>query len=47
MGNENTEENRYCSRCNSKVVKSDLKEYPYQCLKCDEDLYGIETYVQG
>lgn len=35
--------NRYCNKCNSKVIKSELKEYSYQCLECDEDLYEFET----
>lgn len=35
---------KYCNRCHSKVTKSDLEEYAYQCLECDEDLYEIETY---
>lgn len=34
----------YCNRCNAKVEKSDLEEYTYQCLECDEDLYEFETY---
>lgn len=38
-------EERRCNRCNSKVEKSDLKEYSYQCFDCDEDLYTFETYV--
>ena len=37
---------RYCNRCGYPVLKSDLEEYPYQCVHCDEDLYGIETYVK-
>jgi hypothetical protein len=38
-------EKRYCNRCNNEVIKSELEEYPFQCMHCDEDLYGIETYV--
>lgn len=34
-----------CNRCESPVLKSDLPEkYVYQCMSCDEDLYGIETH---
>ena len=36
--------NRYCNKCNSKVDKSELEEYSYQCLECDEDLYEFETH---
>lgn len=38
-------ENRCCNRCDSKVAKSKLQEYAYQCFECDEDLYTIETYI--
>lgn len=34
---------RVCRRCGSKVRKSDLEEYSYQCDECDEDLYEFET----
>lgn len=34
---------RACGRCGGYVLKSDSENYPYQCLKCDEDLYRIET----
>ena len=33
-----------CNRCRSVVLRSDVKGYVYQCMFCDEDLYGIETY---
>lgn len=36
---------RYCSRCGSPILKSDLKGYPYQCVICDEDLFEFETFV--
>ena len=36
---------RQCNRCDSKVEKSDLPEYPYQCNECDEDLYEFETHT--
>ena len=35
---------KVCNRCNSPVIKSDLPEYSYQCLNCDEDLYGFEVH---
>lgn len=34
---------RVCNRCGSLVQRSDIEEYEYQCLTCDEDLYTIET----
>lgn len=37
-----------CNRCGSIVLKSELRhsenKYKYQCMFCDEDLYGIETH---
>lgn len=34
-----------CRRCGSPVYESELKErgYRYQCLECDEDLFGFEV----
>jgi hypothetical protein len=36
---------RHCKRCKAHVLKSELIDYKYQCLYCDEDLYTIETYL--
>ena len=33
-----------CNRCGSPVLRSDLDDYVYQCMSCDEDLYTIETH---
>lgn len=33
-----------CNRCGSPVLKSDLDDYAYQCMNCDEDLYSFETH---
>lgn len=33
-----------CNRCGSIVLKSDLPQYSYQCLNCDEDLFKIEVH---
>ena len=33
-----------CNKCGSPVLKSDLNDYAYQCMNCDEDLYAIETH---
>lgn len=35
-----------CNRCHNAVKKSELPQYHYQCMHCDEDLYGIETYEE-
>lgn len=40
------ERSRYCNKCKSEVTKSDLEEYSYQCMNCDEDLYEFETSLQ-
>lgn len=37
---------RVCSRCGLAVVESDLEQYPYLCLRCDENLHAIETRVE-
>lgn len=36
---------RLCNRCGNHVLKSELEEYTYQCMYCDEDLYSIETHL--
>ena len=35
---------RYCHCCGTEVIKSDLPQYPYLCLECDENMFGIETF---
>ncbi len=42
---ENTD--MICRRCGSPVWKSDLPQYEYQCLKCDEDLFSFEAEEQN
>ena len=47
-GNEkNKKKKKYCPKCGKEVSKEtdkDLKkEYPYACLNCDENFYGIEV----
>lgn len=32
-----------CRRCHHPVLESGSENYPFQCVVCDEDLYGIET----
>jgi hypothetical protein len=34
---------RVCRRCGRYVLTSELDEYKYQCVHCDEDLYEFET----
>lgn len=36
---------RVCLRCGNKVEESELKDYSYQCLECDEDLFEFETEI--
>lgn len=31
-----------CPHCKSKLLKSDLLDYEYLCVKCDENFYSIE-----
>lgn len=35
-----------CPKCNKAIYMrvSDITEYAYQCLKCDEDFYSIECH---
>lgn len=37
------ETNRHCIKCGNKLLVSDLKEYKYLCLECDENFYKFET----
>ena len=32
-----------CFRCGNQLIVSDLKEYKYLCLNCDENFYEFET----
>lgn len=35
-----------CNRCGKVVLKEPyFEEYPYYCPHCDENMYGIETFV--
>ena len=35
--------NKYCLKCGSQLLVSDLKEYKFLCLECDENFYSIEV----
>src|SRR5699024_2787692 len=35
--------NKICRRCNSKLKPSDLEDYEYVCVECDENFYEFET----
>ena len=37
---------RICKKCKSSVFLSDNLRYTFQCLVCDEDLYGFETEIR-
>lgn len=41
---ERIQENKRCNKCGSILLKSDLKDYSYQCMNCDEDLYKFEAH---
>lgn len=38
---------KLCPKCNTPLIKETdkelKKEYPYVCLNCDENFYGIEV----
>ena len=34
--------NKKCFRCGSQLLISDLKQYTYLCLECNENLYKFE-----
>lgn len=34
----------YCPKCYGTLEKSDLKDYDFLCLNCDENFYNIEVY---
>lgn len=36
-------EGKRCSRCGKPVLRSDIEGYSFQCLNCDEDLFGFEV----
>ncbi len=38
---------KYCPRCKHQLLVSDLKDYKYLCLKCDENFYGMEISESG
>lgn len=36
------ENTRICPHCGKTVIKSELPEYVWQCMDCDEDFYDFE-----
>lgn len=37
---------RRCNKCGKVVLKeTNVSNYPYQCMSCDENLYEIETHI--
>jgi len=41
---EENKTNKNCPKCSSKLYEETVKEidYPYVCLKCDENFYNFE-----
>ena len=37
--------NLRCNRCNSPVLLSELEDYLYQCLVCDEGMFSLGQSV--
>ena len=37
----------YCPRCRHQLLVSDLKDYKYLCLNCNENFYGMEISESG
>lgn len=37
------EKGKFCPHCGRALCKSELEDYSYQCLSCDEDFYEFET----
>lgn len=35
--------NKYCPHCGRLLLKSNIKDYSYQCNVCDEDFYKFEV----
>lgn len=35
--------NKKCPKCGDILLKSDLKEYSYLCLECNENFYSMEV----
>lgn len=43
---ENDTMNIRCKRCGCVVLKDpNIEEYPFQCMNCDENMYGVEVYL--
>ena len=43
---ENDTVTRRCNRCGAVVLKeTNIPDYPYQCMACDENMYGFETHI--
>ena len=34
---------KYCPKCKINLIKSDVKEYDFLCVKCDENFYNCEV----
>ena len=41
-----TQEKRFCKNCLHELIKSEITEYDWQCVECDEDFYNFETLTE-
>ena len=45
---ENDTCNIRCNQCGCVVLKeTNIKDYPYQCMACDENMFEVETHKGG
>ena len=36
-----TQEKKFCKNCLHELIKSEITEYDWQCVECDEDFYNF------
>jgi hypothetical protein len=41
-----TQEKKFCKNCLHELIKSEITEYDWQCVECDEDFYSFETLTE-
>lgn len=38
---------KYCCRCDNRVKREwHIKDYPFYCPECDENMYRFEVYIK-
>ena len=37
---------KFCPRCGRPLLKSQIRDYAFQCFGCGEDYYRIEVYAK-